>query len=67
MTIEERVSVLEGQMDVLQDEITDIYEDVDFLFDEQVLQDERLLELEDETESKNRFNPITTQAMLNSF
>ena len=38
-TIEERVSLLELQ-------VTNLDEDVDFLFDEQVIQDERLLELE---------------------
>ena len=39
VTIEERVSLLELQ-------VVDLDEDVDFLFDEQVIQDERLLGLE---------------------
>ena len=39
VTIEERVSLLELQ-------VVDLDEDVDFLFDEQVIQDERLLDLE---------------------
>ena len=43
MTIEERVSLLELQ-------VANIDEDVDFLFQEQIIQDERLLNLETETE-----------------
>ena len=39
VTIEERVSLLELQ-------VADLDEDVDFLFDEQVIQDERLQGLE---------------------
>ena len=39
-TIEERVSLLELQ-------VADLDEDVDFLFDEQVIQDERLLNVEE--------------------
>ena len=39
VTIEERVALLEIQ-------VVDLDEDVDFLFDEQVIQDERLLGLE---------------------
>ena len=49
LTIEERVAVLEGQVVVIQDEVSDIETDVDFLFDEQIIQDERLLNLEEET------------------
>ena len=41
--IEERVSLLEIQ-------VADLDEDVNFLFDEQIIQDERLLNLETETE-----------------
>ena len=39
-TIEERVSLLELQ-------VADLNEDVNFLFDEQVIQDERLLNVEE--------------------
>ena len=39
-TIEERVSLLELQ-------VTDLDQDVNFLFDQQVIQDERLLNLEE--------------------
>ena len=53
VTIEERVSLLEIQVVEIQEDVTDVDErvtlvegDVDFLFDEQVIQDERLLELE---------------------
>ena len=49
LTIEERVAVLEGQVVIIQDELSDIETDVDFLFDEQIIQDERLLNLEEET------------------
>ena len=53
MTIEERVSVLEMQVVEIEEDVTGLEVDiteldgnVDFLFDEQVIQDERLLELE---------------------
>ena len=45
-TIEERVALLEIQVTVVQQDVADLDEDVDFLFDEQVIQDERLLGLE---------------------
>ena len=44
--IEERVSLLEIQ-------VADLDEDVDFLFDEQIIQNEKLLNLETETEEIN--------------
>ena len=43
------MEILEGQVVIIQNEISDIETDVDFLFDEQVIQDERLLGLEQET------------------
>ena len=42
-TIEERVTLLELQ-------VTELEEDVDFLFDDQLIQDERLFSLEEETD-----------------
>ena len=52
-TIEERVSLLEVQVADLREDVTvvqggvvELDEDVDFLFDEQVIQDERLFSLE---------------------
>ena len=52
-TIEERVSLLEIQVVVIQEDMSEVDErveliegDVDFLFDEQVIQDERLLNME---------------------
>ena len=45
-TIEERVALLELQVAGLEENVVDLDEDVDFLFDEQVIQDERLLNLE---------------------
>ena len=52
-TIEERVALLEIQVVEIEEDLTEIDErvelvegDVNFLFDEQVIQDERLLELE---------------------
>ena len=59
-TIEERVALLETQVadlredvTVVQGDVVDIDEDVDFLFDEQIIQDERLLNLEEATDSIN--------------
>ena len=46
VTIEERVSLLELQVAGLDD-------DVNFLFDEQVFQDERLLNVEEATDAIN--------------
>ena len=53
-TIEERVSLLEIQVADLREDITvvqgdvvELDEDVDFLFGEQLIQDERLLNLEE--------------------
>ena len=65
-TIEERVALLELQVSDIREDLTtteqeveDLGNNVDFLFDEQVIQDERLLnlevstnEIEDEVESK---------------
>ena len=55
-TLEERVSLLEIQVDEIEEDITitriDLTElegDVNFLFDEQFIQDERLLTLEQTT------------------
>ena len=52
-TIEERVAILEIQVEQIQNDVTDlgaglteVDDNVDFLFDEQVIQDERLLGLE---------------------
>ena len=59
-TIEERVTILEFQMADLTEEITDLGEDVDVIDGEvaviladQVIQDERILELEAETEGES--------------
>ena len=49
-TLEERVELLEIQMAAVQDEVSDLEANVDFLFDEMVIQDERLFQLETETE-----------------
>ena len=46
-TIEERVSILENQVVEIEEDLTDLDDDVGFLFDEQVIQDERLLNLEE--------------------
>ena len=40
------MSLLELQVGHLEENVVDLDEDVDFLFDEQVIQDERLLRLE---------------------
>ena len=59
-TIEERVSLLEVQVADIREDITEVDEDVialaeniNFLFDEQVIQDEKLLDLEQETDTIN--------------
>ena len=49
LTIEERVGLLETQVVEIEEDITNLDENVDFLFDETVIQDERLLNLEEET------------------
>ena len=57
MTIEERVAILEGQVVEIEEDVTILGvglawlgEDVNFLFDDQVIQDERLLGLEQEND-----------------
>ena len=49
-TIEERVALLEIQVMEIEEDVSDLDQDVNFLFDEQVIQDEKLLDLEQETE-----------------
>ena len=49
-TIEERVALLEIQVIEIEEDVSDLDQDVNFLFDEQVIQDEKLLNLEQETE-----------------
>ena len=44
--LEIQVADLREDITVVQDEVSDIETDVDFLFDEQIIQDERLLGLE---------------------
>ena len=51
ITIEERVEILEGQVNIIQDEVSDIETNVNFLFDETVIQDERVFSLEEETDA----------------
>ena len=46
-TIEERVSLLEIQVVEIEEDVTDLDQDVNFLFEEQIIQDERLLNLEE--------------------
>ena len=40
-------------MVVIQDEVSDLETDVDFLFDEQIIQDERLFSLEQNNDALN--------------
>ena len=51
--MEERVELLEIQLVVIHDEVSDLETDVDFLFDEQIIQDERLFSLEQGTDAIN--------------
>ena len=78
-TIEERVALLELQVSDIREDLTtteqdveDLDENVDFLFDEQVIQDERLLnleiatnEIEDGVESKIIF-PLDFLGIIDS-
>ena len=50
-TIEERVAVLEVQMDDLQGDVSQTEEEITLLFSQQVIQDERLINLEEDTSS----------------
>ena len=57
-TIEERVALLEIQVVVIQDDMAELDEDVtllegdvNFLFEEQIIQDERLLNLEEDSDA----------------
>ena len=45
-TIEERVSLLEIKVTDLEENVDDLDQDVNFLFDEQVIQDARIFTLE---------------------
>ena len=47
------MELLEIQVVVIQDEVSDLETDVDFLFDEQIIQDERLFSLEQGTDAIN--------------
>ena len=47
-TIEERVALLEIQVVEIEEDLVGLDQDVNFLFEEQIIQDERLLNLEEE-------------------
>ena len=49
-TIEERVAVLEFQVSALTDDVTDLGEDVNLVEAEQLIQDEKILELQIDAE-----------------
>ena len=49
ITIEERVEILEGQVIVIEEDVTEPDQDVNFLYAEQIIQDERILDLEVQT------------------
>ena len=60
-TIEERVTILEFQMADLTEDVTDLGEDVDVIDSEvavilagQIIQDERILELETDSEGNSK-------------
>ena len=46
ITIEERVALLEIQVVEIEEDVTGLDQDVNFLFDEQVIQDARIFTLE---------------------
>ena len=45
-SLEERVSLLEIQVVEIEEDLDDLDQDVNFLFDDQVIQNERIFELE---------------------
>ena len=49
-TIEKRVAVLEFQVSALTDDVTDLGEDVNLVEAEQIIQDEKILELQSDAE-----------------
>ena len=49
-TIEERVAVLESQVSALTDDVIDLGEDVNLVEAEQLIQDEKILELQIDAE-----------------
>ena len=65
ITIEERVSILESQVVEIEEDITGLDQDVNFLFDEQVIQDERLLNVEVATDTINA-EPVIVNDQLDS-
>ena len=48
-TIEERVALLENQVIEIEEDVLDLDQDVNFLFDGQIIHDERLFQLETES------------------
>ena len=54
ITIEERVALLEIQVTDLEQNVSDLDADVNFLFDETVIQDERLFSLEQDNDVINQ-------------
>ena len=52
-TIEERVALLEIQVEEIEGDVTLLEGDVNFLFDETVIQDERIFNLEETTDAIN--------------
>ena len=64
------MELLEIQMGAVQDEVSDLESNVDFLFDETVIQDERLFQLETETEGieenvEGKLTPIDSAVRVN--
>ena len=49
-SLEERVDLLEIQVVEIEEDVADLDQDVNFLFDEQVIQDERIFQLETTTD-----------------
>ena len=50
ITIEERVSLLEIEMEEIQGEVAEVQDEVIILFSQQVIQDDRLGNLEEDTD-----------------
>ena len=66
-TIEERVALLEIQVAVVEQDVADLDQDVNFLFDGQVIQDEKLLNLEQETDAIDAELDVIDDDILGKF
>ena len=67
MEIEEDITILDEDVIGLRVDHTELEGDVNFLFDEQIIQDERLLNLETETEEIDKQLVIVDDELESKF